>query len=134
MQDGQTEPARFFLCKPNFDDVGKAPILGFGQFRIRVAGRQMEGKGQMKTLINGLLVVAVALLGSAAHANDTAENAPAPAPRVQETAASPTTQNPETTPARIRKPRPGTPRPKDMDLRHCLELPTSAEIAACAGE
>jgi len=89
----------------------------------------------MKTLMTSLLVAAGMLLGSTAQAEDTAA---ASAPVVQNETATPTPaptqQTPEAKPVKPLKLRPGAPRPRDMDLRHCLELPTNAEIAACAGE
>lgn len=89
----------------------------------------------MKILLTSLLFATGILLGLAAQAENTAA---ASSPAVQkETAAPappPTQQAPKTKPAKVSKPRPGTPRSKNMDLRHCLELPTNAEIAACAGE
>jgi len=97
----------------------------------------------MKTLMTSLLVAAGMLLGSTAQAEDTAaaqaeDTAAASAPVVQNETATPTPaptqQTPEAKPVKPLKLRPGAPRPRDMDLRHCLELPTNAEIAACAGE
>lgn len=93
----------------------------------------------MKILLTSLLFATGMLLGLAAQAEDTV-TAPLPAikkdPPTETTAPAPppAEQAPKTKPAKVSKPRRGKPRPKNMDLRHCLELPTNAEIAACAGE
>lgn len=87
----------------------------------------------MKTLMTSLLIATGMLLGLAAQAEDTA-TASSPAAQKETTAPPPAQQAPKAKPAKASKPRPGAPRSRDMDLRHCLELPTNAEIAACAGE
>ena len=92
----------------------------------------------MKTLMTSLLVAAGMLLGSTAQADDTATAASASPPAVEKDATAsvppPVLEAPKAKPTKALKLRPGAPRPRDMDLRHCLELPTNAEIAACAGE
>lgn len=84
----------------------------------------------MKTSITSLIVVAALSFSDAALAAEEMEREPAaetatePAPPAQ--APQPAVKSP--TPAK------GQPRPKNLDLRHCLELKTDAEIAKCAGE
>ena len=116
------------------DDAGKASILVPAAYRIRGAASQMERSSQMKIPSHALLVVAAMLLGNAACAEDAPQDAAAAAPQAAEKAAPPAESNPPAKPATMPKPRPGGARPKDLDLRHCLEQPTNKEIAACAGE
>jgi len=125
----------------NLADAGKAHILrrtDAVRFRRRTFSENersefRQKEAAMKTLMTSLLVAAGMLLGSTAQAEDTAA-ASSPAVQNEAAAPAPTQQTPKAKPVKALKLLPGVPRPRDMDLRHCLELPTNAEIAACAGE
>ncbi len=85
----------------------------------------------MKATITRLIVVAALSFSYAAlAAEETRTESMAP-----ETAAEPAPPAQAPQPA-VKSPTPvkGKPRPKNLDLRHCLELKTDAEIAKCAGE
>jgi hypothetical protein len=86
----------------------------------------------MKTSITTLIVVAALSFSDAALAAEKMENEAQPA---AETTAEPAPPAQAPQPA-VKSPTPakGKPRPKNLDLRHCLELKTDAEIAKCAGE
>ncbi len=98
----------------------------------------------MNNLIANLMVLtALSLSGTALAAGEEASKAPAPAvqPAVTAPAAATTAAEP-VPPAMAQKPQGTTPkragkrkvRPKDLDLRHCLELESNTAIAKCAGE
>ena len=71
--------------------------------------------------------VAAAPAPAADSTNLSAETAVAPAESVPVAAVAPPAMKPAKTESR-------PPRPKNLDLRHCLDLKTDAEIAKCAGE
>lgn len=85
----------------------------------------------MKTAIANVIVIAALSLNGAALA---AEETGGTELKLQQQL--PPTSPAETPQPAVKSPTPekGMPRPKDLDLRHCLELKTDAEIAKCAGE
>lgn len=101
----------------------------------------------MKTTIMKVIVVAALSLSGAALSAEEAKGriqipaaqpaAPAsavpPAPTAKPAAPAPAQEpQPEAKPPAPAKAKP--PRSKTLDLRHCLDLKTDAEIAKCAGE
>jgi hypothetical protein len=98
------------------------------------------------TITNLIAVVAVSLVSAAFAAGETespaqptaampapAASAAAPATAVESTSAAPAEQpRPEAKRAPSR--RATKVRPKDMDLRHCLDLDSNPAIARCAYE
>jgi hypothetical protein len=101
------------------------------------------------TILNLIAVVALLFSWSAQAANESAPKAQPPAAQSgAETTAVPTTAAPISTPlATTEKPAAAMKHSKKykrakaklarshtVDLRHCLDLPTNAEIAKCAGE
>ncbi len=103
----------------------------------------------MNNMIANLMVLtALSFSGTALAAGEEASKAPAPAVQPGVTApAAPTTAAESAPPATAQKPQGTTERstppkragkkkvrPKNLDLRHCLELESNAAIAKCAGE
>ncbi len=102
----------------------------------------------MNNMIANLVVLtALSFSGAALAAGEEASTAPAPAVQPAVTApATPPTSAESAPPATAQKPQGTTERstprrgkkqkvrPKDLDLRHCLELENNAAIAKCAGE
>ncbi|HXU93701.1 MAG TPA: hypothetical protein VFP33_08610 [Gallionella sp.] len=95
----------------------------------------------MKTTIMNVIVVAALSFNGAALAAaetggkiQTSAAQPAPPASAAPPAAAKATlpaAKPTTPAKRVKVKR---PRPKNLDLRHCLDLKTDAEIAKCAGE
>lgn len=84
----------------------------------------------MKTTITSLIVVAALSFSGASLAAEESEAQPVP-----ETAAEPAPDAQAPRPAvKSQTPAKGKQRPKNLDLRHCLDQKTDAEIAKCAGE
>ncbi len=101
----------------------------------------------MRSIIKSLIVVtALSFSGTALAAGEMVSQAqPAPAQPVAAASAVPATVAESTPAAPAKKPQPAMkrstsgkhakgPRPKNLDLRHCLELESNAAIAKCAGE
>lgn len=93
----------------------------------------------MNSTIPNLIVVAALSLATSALAA-TEDKTPAP-PATAETSGVPATaaapQQPRPTEKRLaagKRPKAKGPRPKNLDLRHCLELKDGLAIARCAGE
>ncbi len=93
----------------------------------------------MKSAIPNLIVVAALSFTTSALAatEDQAPASPATAEAsgVPATAAAP--QQPRPTEKHLaagKRPKAKGPRPKNLDLRHCLELQDNLAIARCAGE
>lgn len=96
----------------------------------------------MKTTIMNLIVVSALSFSGAALSAEEAKGKiqPAAQPAAPVSAVPPTTAapapvqepQPEAKPSAPAKAKP--PRPKNLDLRHCLDFKTDAEIAKCAGE
>lgn len=97
----------------------------------------------MKTTIMNLIVVsALSFSGTALSAEEAKGKIPPPATQPAASTAPPATGSappapvqepqPEAKPAAPAKAKP--PRPKNLDLRHCLDMETDAAIAKCAGE
>jgi hypothetical protein len=101
----------------------------------------------MKRTILNLLAVALMSLNWNAQAAETADRNASGQP-VAETSAVPMETSPEATPLaaasvsrmplkpsrHYKRPKANQPRSLTLDLRHCLELGSNAEIAQCAGE
>ncbi len=98
----------------------------------------------MKNTITNLIVVAVLSISGAAFAAEEMESKPQPAatqPAAAASAVPAATVVETTTAAAAEEPQPTskrakakTVRPKDLDLRHCLELDNNPAIARCARE
>ncbi len=92
----------------------------------------------MKNKIPSLIAMTALLFSGVVLAAEETGSTPQPPAAPAATTPEPTTAAPakETQPAVKHTPPPkaGAVRPKDLDLRHCLELETNAEIAKCAGE
>jgi hypothetical protein len=95
----------------------------------------------MKTTIANLIVVsALSFSGAALAAAETEGKVQPPAtpasavPPSAEPAPPATAQKSLPAPKASAPARAKPPRPKNLDLRHCLNLETDAEIAKCAGE
>jgi hypothetical protein len=102
----------------------------------------------MKSTILNLIAVAALLFSWTAQAADEVASQPLATQSVAETTAVPTTAAPVSTPLatpekpaasmkhskKYRRAKANPLRSKSLDLRHCLDLPTNAEIAKCAGE
>lgn len=86
----------------------------------------------MKTTMMNLTVAAAMSFGGTALAAGEAGKAQPMAPASAVPAAPTATKEAPPAPARPVEVKP--PRPKNLDLRHCLELETDAAIAKCAGE
>lgn len=86
----------------------------------------------MKTTITSLIVVAAWSFSNAMLAAGEMESKAQPVPETTTEQAAPT-HAPQSA---VKSPTPakGKPRPKNLDLRHCLDLKTDAEITKCAGE
>lgn len=92
------------------------------------------------TIVNLIVVAALSFSGAALAAAEAEGKIQTPAARSAEPAVTPA---PAATPAPQPAAKPAAPakrikvkkpRPKNLDLRHCLDLETDAEIAKCAGE
>ncbi len=104
----------------------------------------------MKNTITNLIAVAVLSIGGAAFAADEMQSrqqsaAPKPAPAASAVPATTVVESTTATPAEEPQPTAKRPtsgerakaravRPKDLDLRHCLELDNNPAIARCARE
>lgn len=87
------------------------------------------------TIMNVIVVAALSFNGAALAAAETAGKVQAPAAQPPALAVPPAAAQASqpaakpSIPAKAKK-----TRPKNLDLRHCLDLKTDAEIAKCAGE
>jgi hypothetical protein len=94
----------------------------------------------MKRTILNLIAAATLLFGLTALAADEVvkKTQPAAAQPASATPATLTTvektQPPQKHSKLLKRAKAKQGRAHDLDLRHCLELPTNAEIAKCAGE
>ena len=104
----------------------------------------------MKSTILNLIAVAALLISWTAQAADevASKELPPTAQPVAETTAVPSTTAPVSTPLatpekpavalkhskKYKRAKANLGRSHTLDLRYCLELPTNAEIATCAGE
>lgn len=87
----------------------------------------------MKNALSGLLAVMALSCCGMAFAADTemkVEKAADEAPKMEK----PMPQKNAKEPTDGVKLKAGEPRPKDLDMRHCLDLKDNAAIAKCAGE
>jgi hypothetical protein len=93
----------------------------------------------MKSTILNLIAVATLLFGwTAQAANEAAQTAQPATAAVTPVAVAPATAQ-KTLPRQmhsksLKRANAKQGRSHDLDLRHCLELPSNAEIAKCAGE